>query len=73
MSAAIERRGLTKRYGDVLAVDALDLHVEPGEVYGFLGLNGAGKTTTIRALVAVTLAAGLVGTFGWWQRADQSR
>jgi ABC-2 type transport system ATP-binding protein len=46
-------RGLTKRYGDVLAVDAVDLEVHPGEVYGFLGPNGAGKTTTMRMLLGL--------------------
>jgi len=51
---AIETAGLTKRYGDVLAVRALDLAVERGEVYGFLGPNGAGKTTTMRLLTALT-------------------
>ena len=53
MSAAVETRGLTKRYGDVLAVDDVTLRVDRGEVYGFLGLNGAGKTTTIRALLGM--------------------
>ena len=53
MDYAIETRGLTKRYGDVLAVDSVDLRVGRGEIYGFLGLNGAGKTTTIRALLGM--------------------
>ena len=48
MTLAIRTTGLTKRYGDVPAVDGLDLAVERGELYGFLGPNGAGKTTTIR-------------------------
>jgi ABC-type glutathione transport system ATPase component len=43
-TTAIATHGLTKRYGDVLAVDSLDLHVRRGEIYGFLGRNGAGKT-----------------------------
>ena len=47
------RTRLTKRYGDVLAVDALDLDVRRGEIYGFLGRNGAGKTTTIRMLLGL--------------------
>ena len=51
--AAIHTAGLRRRYGDVLAVDGLDLVVEPGEIYGFLGLNGAGKTTTIRMLLGM--------------------
>ncbi|MCB9896730.1 MAG: ABC transporter ATP-binding protein [Planctomycetes bacterium] len=47
----LHTRGLTKRYGATLALDALDLSVEAGEVFGFLGPNGAGKTTTIRLLL----------------------
>ncbi|MFT7462739.1 MAG: ABC-2 type transport system ATP-binding protein [Pseudohongiellaceae bacterium] len=47
---AIELRGVTRRFGDQLAVDNLDLVVEPGQVFGFLGPNGAGKTTTVRML-----------------------
>jgi len=50
-SAAISIRGLTKRYGGLVAVDHLDLEVPRGEIFGFLGLNGAGKTTTIRILL----------------------
>ena len=50
---AIETNQLTKRFGDVHAVDCVDLRVKPGEIYGFLGLNGAGKTTTIRALLGM--------------------
>ena len=50
---AIETNGLTKHFGDVRAVDAIDLRVGAGEIYGFLGLNGAGKTTTIRALLGM--------------------
>ncbi len=48
--SAIEAEGLTRRFGDRLAVDDLTFAVEPGEVFGFLGPNGAGKTTTIRML-----------------------
>jgi len=48
---AISTRGLTKRFGRLVAVKGLDLAVEPGQVFGFLGLNGAGKTTTIRVLL----------------------
>ncbi len=50
-ASAIRTEGLTKRFGDVLALDGLDLTVERGEVFGFLGPNGAGKTTTIRLLL----------------------
>jgi ABC-2 type transport system ATP-binding protein len=51
---AIEARGLTKRFDEVLAVDNLDLSIEPGVVYGFLGPNGSGKTTTMRMLTTLT-------------------
>jgi ABC-2 type transport system ATP-binding protein len=50
---AIEIEQLTKRFGDVVAVNSLNVRVKPGEIYGFLGLNGAGKTTTIRALLGM--------------------
>jgi ABC-2 type transport system ATP-binding protein len=49
----VEVTGLTKRYGDTLAVDGVDLTVRSGEVYGFLGPNGAGKTTTLRILTGL--------------------
>ena len=49
----IEIEGLTKLFGDNLAVDGLTLHVERGEVFAFLGPNGAGKTTTVRMLAAL--------------------
>lgn len=48
---AIYTNGLTKRFGDVVAVDSLDLQVHVGEIFGFLGPNGAGKSTTIRVLL----------------------
>jgi ABC-type multidrug transport system ATPase subunit len=47
----IETENLTKRYGERVAVDRLNLVVRPGEIYGFLGPNGAGKTTTIHMLL----------------------
>ena len=49
----IEVRGLTRRYGDVLAVDDLSFTVEPGKVTGFLGPNGAGKSTTMRVVLGL--------------------
>ncbi len=49
----ITARGLTRRFGDLVAVDRLDLDVKQGEVFGFLGPNGAGKTTTVRMLAAL--------------------
>ncbi len=50
----IETKGLTKRYGEVTAVDGLDLTIRQGEVFGLLGPNGAGKTTTTLMLLGLT-------------------
>ena len=49
----VETRGLTKRFGEVVAVDDLTMGVRRGEIYGFLGPNGAGKTTTLRMLLGL--------------------
>ena len=49
-SALITAEGLTKRFGDLVAVDGIDFEVRPGEVFGFLGPNGAGKTSTMRMI-----------------------
>jgi polyether ionophore transport system ATP-binding protein len=65
VTIAIRTEGLTKRYGATLALDALDLAVAPGEVYGYLGPNGAGKTTTIRLLLGLHApTAGRAELFG---------
>jgi ABC-2 type transport system ATP-binding protein len=67
--SAIRTEALTKRYGSTLALDNLDLVVEPAEVYGYLGPNGAGKTTTIRLLLGLHRAssgrAELFGVDAW--------
>jgi ABC-2 type transport system ATP-binding protein len=54
MSAVVDTENLTKRYHDKLAVNALNLTVQEGEIFGFLGPNGAGKTTTILMLLGLT-------------------
>jgi energy-coupling factor transporter ATP-binding protein EcfA2 len=69
----IEVRGLTKRYGRVLAVDALSFDVRPGVVTGFLGPNGSGKSTTMRLMLgldapdrgAVRIAGRRYRELGW--------
>ncbi len=53
MTAALEIRHLSKRYGDKRALDHVDLTVEEGSIFGFLGANGAGKTTTLRILTGL--------------------
>jgi ABC-2 type transport system ATP-binding protein len=66
---AISTLGLSKRYGDTVALDGLELEVTEGEVYGYLGPNGAGKTTTIRVLLGLHRAtsgrAELFGVDAW--------
>lgn len=66
---AVRIERLTKRYGPTLALDALDLTVAEGEVYGYLGPNGAGKTTTIRLLLGLHRPTGgraeLFGVDAW--------
>jgi ABC-2 type transport system ATP-binding protein len=59
---AIDVRGLSKSFGDKLVVDGLDLRVERGAIYGFLGPNGSGKTTTIRMLCGLLTADAGEGT-----------
>jgi ABC-2 type transport system ATP-binding protein len=61
---AIETDGLTRRFGDFVAVDGVSLRIPKGHLYGFLGLNGAGKTTTIRMLT--TLLPPSCGTARLW-------
>ncbi len=62
---AIEARGLRRTFGDVVAVDGIDLVVDPGEVVAVLGPNGAGKTTTIEMLLGMrTPSAGTIRVLG---------
>jgi ABC-2 type transport system ATP-binding protein len=66
MENAIEAINLTKYFGDILAVDHINVAVEKGEIFGFLGPNGAGKTTTIRMLTGLTnLTDGTTKIFGY--------
>ncbi len=73
---AIDARALTRRFGDFTAVDAVTFHVEPGEVFGFLGANGAGKTTAIRMLIgalAPTSGSATVAGYDIRTQAEQVR
>jgi len=61
----IHARGLTKRFGEFLAVDAIDFDVAPGESFGFLGPNGAGKTSTMRMIGCVSpITSGVLQIMG---------
>ena len=55
---ALQVQGLTKRYGDLVAVDDLTLQIKKGEIFGFLGPNGAGKTTAINMMVGLLTPTG---------------
>ena len=68
-SPLIHARGLTKRFGEFIAVDAIDFDVAPGESFGFLGPNGAGKTSTMRMIGCVSPISGGDARRSWaWTR-----
>jgi ABC-2 type transport system ATP-binding protein len=72
----IETENLTRKFGDLTAVDDLTLRVEEGEVFGFLGPNGAGKTTTVRmlcCLISKTSGIARVGDYEVGSQADASK
>ncbi len=73
---AIQAEKLTKTFGDVTAVDGLNLAIRPGEIFGLIGPDGAGKTTTIRLLAAVMVPSdgrALVGGFDTVRQAEDIR
>ena len=73
---SIVASGLTRHFGDIRAVNGIDLEVQPGEIYGFLGPNGAGKTTTTRMLCTLlrpTAGSGRVAGFDIVREAGQVR
>lgn len=63
--------GLIRRFGDLVAVDGIDLHVERGEIFGFLGPNGAGKSTTVRMLTTLLSLSGGSASVGGYDVATQ--
>jgi ABC-2 type transport system ATP-binding protein len=69
---AVEVEGLTRVFGDFVAVDHIDLQVAKGVIFGFLGPNGAGKSTTIRMLCGLLLPSGGSGTVGGYDIITQS-
>ena len=63
--ALVQARGLTKKFGDFTAVDAIDFDIQPGEAFGFLGPNGAGKTSTMKMITTVSpITDGKMTVFG---------
>jgi ABC-2 type transport system ATP-binding protein len=72
----IDTESLTKKFGDLTAVDSLTIHVEDGEVFGFLGPNGAGKTTTVRmlcCLISKSSGSARIGNYEVGNSGDQQK
>jgi len=68
----VAARGLVKRYGNIVAVDDVDLTVEPGDVFGYLGPNGAGKTTSLRMMLGLIRPSGAALSIFALTGADQN-
>src|SRR5512141_955447 len=71
MTPVIEARNLRKTYGDVVAIDGIDLCVDPGRIVGVVGPNGAGKTTLLNAVLGLTSVEGELRVLGrdpWLER-----
>ena len=76
MNRIIEAKNLTKKFKDIVAVDAISFFVNKGEIFGFLGPNGAGKSTTIKmfiTLLAPTSGDGTIHTFSIVHQAEEVR
>ena len=62
---AVKLTGVTKRYGDITAIDHLNLEVKCGEVFGLLGPNGSGKSTTLKMILGLVKPdSGIINVFG---------
>lgn len=70
MNAALQTRGLTRRFGDTIAVDRIDLDVAAGAIFGFLGPNGAGKSTMVRMLTTLLLPSAGTATVAGFDVGD---
>ena len=76
MTIVIDAENLTKKFGNLTAVENLTLHVDEGEVFGFLGPNGAGKTTTVRmlcCLISKTSGTAKIGDYEIGNSADAQK
>jgi ABC-2 type transport system ATP-binding protein len=72
MTAIIEARGLTKRYGDTPVLRGITLNVQPGRIVGLIGPNGAGKTTAIKAILGLTAFDGELKVLGKDPRTERN-
>jgi ABC-type glutathione transport system ATPase component len=71
--ACIEARGLRKTYGRTIALDGVDLRIEPGRIVGLIGPNGAGKTTALNAILGLTSCEGELEVLGLDPRRERGR
>ena len=72
MEYAVQTKSIARDFGDVRAVDGIDLNISRGEIYGFLGPNGAGKTTLVRMLITLLLPSGGEATVAGFDVINQS-
>jgi ABC-2 type transport system ATP-binding protein len=73
METIIHARGISKRYGDVLALDGVNLDITPGRIVGLIGPNGAGKTTLLKCLLGLASSAGEIHVLGHDPRRHRTR
>ena len=72
MDYAVQTKGIAREFGEVKAVDGIDLNISRGEIYGFLGPNGAGKTTLVRMLITLLLPSSGGATVAGFDVVDQA-
>ena len=65
MTAIVQASGIVKRYGDMLALNNVNLDIEPGKIVGLIGLNGAGKTTLLKCLLGLAACEGEIQILGF--------
>ncbi|HET9033994.1 MAG TPA: ABC transporter ATP-binding protein [Dokdonella sp.] len=73
MSAVIHARGLSKRYGTTVALDAVDFDIEPGRIVGLIGPNGAGKTTALKSILGLSEFEGNLSVLGLDPRSQRAK
>src|SRR5258708_27682872 len=73
MSTIVEAECLTKRFGDLTAIDSISFSLEAGKIYGLLGRNGSGKTTLLRLLTAQLFATGGGFALFFWRAYQRPR
>lgn len=73
MSAVVQARGLSKKFGKTIALDSVDFQIEAGRIVGFIGPNGAGKTTALKAILGLSEYEGSLSVLGFDPRSQRSQ